>query len=90
MDGKQYNGLFVRQWEPESQTYAMTFSALSKQGVAIWGRKMPDMTDREIVTAVERDLNLGDTSSVIANLTLPDGRHPPEQHHLGFLGSRSH
>ena len=29
------------------------------------------MTDAEIITAVEQDLSLGDTSSVIANLTLP-------------------
>jgi arabinan endo-1,5-alpha-L-arabinosidase len=29
------------------------------------------MTDQEVVTAVERELNLGDASSVIANLALP-------------------
>lgn len=71
VDGTRYTGVFTRQWEPESQRYVMTFSALSKHGVAIWGSKLPDMTDREIVAAVERDLSLGDTSSVIANLTLP-------------------
>lgn len=71
VDGNQYKGVFVRQWDPESQDYTMTFSALSQQGVAIWGSKQPDMTDEEIVAAVERDLSLGDTSSVISNLTLP-------------------
>ncbi len=71
VDGKRYNGVFVRQWEPESQRYVMTFSALSKQGVAIWGSKIPDMTDREVVASVKRDLSLGDTSSIIANLALP-------------------
>ncbi|HEU5103960.1 MAG TPA: LamG-like jellyroll fold domain-containing protein [Roseiflexaceae bacterium] len=69
--GTRYNGVFVRLWEPESQSYAMTFSALSQQGVAIWGRKVPDMTDREVVAAVAQDLSLGDTSGVIANLSLP-------------------
>jgi arabinan endo-1,5-alpha-L-arabinosidase len=71
VNGAQYDGVFVRQWEPESASYVMTFTALSKQGVAIWGSQIPDMTDREIVAAVERDLSLGDTSAVIANLTLP-------------------
>ena len=71
VDGTQYTGVFTRQWEPESQSYVMTFSVLSQQGVALWGSKIPDMTDAEVVAAVERDLSLGDTSSVIANLTLP-------------------
>ena len=71
VDGMRYSGVFVRQWEPESQDYVMTFSALSKQGVAIWGSKQPDMTDAEVVAAVEQDLSLGDTSSIIANLALP-------------------
>ncbi|PLS80027.1 MAG: glycoside hydrolase family 43 [Chloroflexi bacterium] len=70
-EGRLYNGVFTRQWEPESQRYVMTFSALSKQGVAIWGSKIADMTDAEIVAAVQQDLSLGDTSSVIANLSLP-------------------
>jgi len=71
LEGKQYKGVFVRQWEPASQEYIMTFSALSNEGVAILGSKMPDMTDAEIVDAVQRDLSLGDTSSVVANLALP-------------------
>ena len=45
IDGTQYKGIFVRQWEPESQSYVMTFSALSQQGVAIWGSKVADRTD---------------------------------------------
>ena len=69
--GKRYNGVFVRQWEPESASYVVTFSALSKQGVAIWGSRIQDKTDRQAVADVVRDLNLGDTSSVIADLTLP-------------------
>jgi arabinan endo-1,5-alpha-L-arabinosidase len=44
IDGARYSGVFVRQWEPEAQAYALMFTALSQQGVAIWGRKMPDQT----------------------------------------------
>jgi arabinan endo-1,5-alpha-L-arabinosidase len=69
--GNRYDGVFTRQWEPESASYVMTFSALSQQGVAIWGSKLPAMTDQQIVAAVERDLSLGDTSSIISNLALP-------------------
>lgn len=69
--GERYSGIFLRQWEPQSQSYQMTFSALSAEGVAVWGSKAPDMTDQEIVTAVQQDLTLGDTSLVIANLALP-------------------
>lgn len=76
MNGSRYDGVFVRQWEPEAASYVMTFTALSKQGVAIWGSRVPDMTDQEIVAAVERDLSLGDTGGIIANLTLPtEGTH---------------
>jgi arabinan endo-1,5-alpha-L-arabinosidase len=76
VDGNRYDGVFTRLWEPESASWAMTFSALSQQGVAIWGRQIPEMTDQEVVAAVERDLSLGVTSAVIANLTLPtEGTH---------------
>jgi arabinan endo-1,5-alpha-L-arabinosidase len=71
IDGKRYSGVFASQWEPESRRYVMTFSALSPQGVAIWGSKIPDMSDAQIVAAVQQDLSLGDTSSVVANLALP-------------------
>ncbi|HEX8236089.1 MAG TPA: glycoside hydrolase family 43 C-terminal domain-containing protein [Abditibacteriaceae bacterium] len=67
-----FDGVAVRQWEPDSQSYVLTFSALSKQGVAIWGSKIPDKTPAQIVADVQRALTLGDTrSSVITNLSLP-------------------
>ncbi len=45
IDGDQYMGGFVRQWEAASESFVMTFSALSTEGVAIWGSKLPDRTD---------------------------------------------
>jgi arabinan endo-1,5-alpha-L-arabinosidase len=45
VDGIHYTGVFIRQWDPVSETFVMTFSALSKSGVAIWGSKMPAKTN---------------------------------------------
>jgi arabinan endo-1,5-alpha-L-arabinosidase len=42
VDGTRYDGVFTRQWEPESASYVMTFSALSKQGVTIWGSRIAE------------------------------------------------
>jgi arabinan endo-1,5-alpha-L-arabinosidase len=40
VNGSRYDGVFVRQREPESARSVMTFTALSKQGVAIWGARL--------------------------------------------------
>lgn len=71
IDGKTYDGVFLRQWDPTSESYVMTFSALSNNGTTIWGSKVPTKTDKEVVADVVADLNIGDTSSVINNLVLP-------------------
>lgn len=69
--GETYKGVFIRQWDPTSERYVMTFTAMSGQGVTIWGSRIADRSDRDIVNDVAADLDLGDTSNVIANLTLP-------------------
>ncbi|WP_408011398.1 family 43 glycosylhydrolase [Pseudalkalibacillus sp. A8] len=72
VDGVTYHGVFLRQWDPTSESYKMTFCALSKEGVAIWGSKMiSNRSDEQIVEDVQEDLNLGDTSNVVDDLTLP-------------------
>ncbi|WP_138493349.1 lipocalin-like domain-containing protein [Paenibacillus pinistramenti] len=71
LDGVTYEGVFVRQWDPVSQKKIMTFTALSKDGVTVWGSKLPNESDSEIVADVVKDLNLGDTSQVVSSLTLP-------------------
>ena len=40
-------GVTTPQWEPESQSFVLTFTALSRQGVAIWGSKIPELSDAE-------------------------------------------
>ncbi len=71
IDGFTYDGVFVRQWDPTSERYVMTFTAMSTEGVTIWGSRLADRTDEEIVADVVEDLTLGDTANVISNLALP-------------------
>ncbi|MCY8088366.1 glycoside hydrolase family 43 protein [Bacillus sonorensis] len=37
IDGKKYNGVFLRQWDTSAGRKVMTFSALSREGGAVWG-----------------------------------------------------
>lgn len=71
VDGSTYNGVFVRQWDPTSERYVLSFTALSNEGISIWGSKQLDKSDEQIVSDVVIDLNLGDTENVISNLSLP-------------------
>ncbi|WP_397376415.1 LamG-like jellyroll fold domain-containing protein [Paenibacillus vietnamensis] len=71
VNGVTYKGVFVRLWDPVSERYVMTFTAMSNEGISVWGSKLPGKTDQEIVTDVVNDLDLGDTANVISNLTLP-------------------
>jgi len=71
IDGSTYNGVFIRQWDETSESYVMAFTAMSNDGVTIWGSKMEDKTDKEIVQDVKNDLNLGDIANVVSNISLP-------------------
>lgn len=71
VDGVNYNGVFVRQWDGALERETMTFTAISSAGETIWGIRQPDMTDEQIVAAVQSALDLGDTSRVMTHLTLP-------------------
>lgn len=66
-----YRGVLVNQWDETSKTYGLTFSALSNQGVAIFGSKLIKRSDLQIVTAIKNELSLGDTSALTTNITLP-------------------
>lgn len=71
VDEITYDGVFVRLWDPASERYVMTFTAISEDGVSVWGSKLPSKTDEEIAADVLNDLDLGDTANIISNLTLP-------------------
>lgn len=66
-----YTGALMRQWDPTSAAWVVVFTVQSCQGVSLWGSKVAPMTDAAAVAAVVADLSLGDTSSVVADLTLP-------------------
>lgn len=40
IDGSLYKGVFVRQWDPSAASHVMTFSALSEEGIAVWGKEL--------------------------------------------------
>ncbi|WP_336788016.1 LamG-like jellyroll fold domain-containing protein [Paenibacillus sp. MMO-177] len=71
LDGVTYKGVFVKGWDPTAARFVMTFTAISKDGVAVWGSKQEEKTDSEVVADIIADLNVGDTSRVIADLDLP-------------------
>lgn len=71
VDGVNYDGVFVKQWDETLQKETMTFTAISSAGETIWGIGQPEKTDQEVVKDVEQALTLGNTSNVSSNLTLP-------------------
>lgn len=40
-NGDAYRGVFVRQWDNDNRVWVMAFTALSKDGVALWGSGVP-------------------------------------------------
>ncbi|MET0983347.1 MAG: family 43 glycosylhydrolase [Telluria sp.] len=66
-----YKGVFLRQWDETSKNYVMTLSALSREGVAVFGSRLLPRTDAQVVNAVQAELSLGNTTAVSASLNLP-------------------
>jgi arabinan endo-1,5-alpha-L-arabinosidase len=66
-----YKGVFLSQWDDTSKSYVMTFSALSREGIPVFGSRLIPRTDAQTVAAVSNELSLGNTSAVTGNLSLP-------------------
>lgn len=66
-----YKGVFANGWDETSKSPVMTFSVLSREGVALFGSRLLPRTDAQVVGAVQAELTLGNTSAVTANLVLP-------------------
>ncbi|WP_290368610.1 family 43 glycosylhydrolase [Massilia sp. Bi118] len=66
-----YKGYLLSQWDETSKSYVMTFTASSREGIAIFGSRLLPRTDAAIVTAIYKELSLGATTAVTGNLTLP-------------------
>lgn len=70
---KTYDGVFVKLWDSGSQSYVMTFTAMSGDGESVWGSRLKDRTDKQLVGDVLKgtQLQLGDLTKVVSDLTLP-------------------
>lgn len=44
-DGNDYDGVFLRQWDPDEEDWMMAFSAMSDEGVVIWGSHSEPLSD---------------------------------------------
>ena len=71
INDETYDGVFVEMWDELSQMWLMTFTALSDQGISVWGIQHPmkAASDEEIIHMVADDVNL--PTSIFANLDLP-------------------
>lgn len=66
-----YKGVFVKQWDSTRNEQVMVFTAMSGQGVSVWGSAIRQLSDEELVDNIARGLTLGDTSKVYKDLKLP-------------------
>ncbi|NWQ40848.1 family 43 glycosylhydrolase [Bacillus sp. EB106-08-02-XG196] len=66
-----YDGVFIRQYDPTSEQWVMTFSAMSDEGMVIWGSHVEASSDEELVQAIKQELGTSFPSTVISDLTLP-------------------
>src|SRR5699024_6709118 len=71
IDRSTYEGVFIEQWDPVSERNVMTFTAVSEQGISIWGSQVAHLSDADIVESVINDLSLGNTNEILNDLELP-------------------
>ena len=71
IDGEVYSGVFAPIWDPDLEEWSLGLTAVSDEGVTLWGRQSIELTDAAAVEAVVADLDLGDTSAVTIDLDLP-------------------
>lgn len=69
--GATYKGVFVREWDGTTASGVMTFTAMSGEGITIWGSRLQDETEQQIVSDVVNGIDLGDLTNVVSDLKLP-------------------
>lgn len=67
-----YDGVFIRQYDPTSKSWVMTFSAMSDEGKVIWGSHVKASSNKELAKAIKQELSTSFPSKVISNITLPE------------------
>ncbi|MGN7760270.1 LamG-like jellyroll fold domain-containing protein [Paenibacillus sp. 22594] len=66
-----YKGVFVKQWDSSRNASVMAFTAMSDQGVMVWGSAIEQLSDEQLVANAASGLTLGDTSKVYKDIELP-------------------
>ncbi len=69
--GVAYTGVFLHETNADSGKTVLTLTALSTDGTSVWGSQREVQKDKQLVSAVDRDLSLGDTENVFYDLNLP-------------------
>ncbi|WP_322923688.1 LamG-like jellyroll fold domain-containing protein [Paenibacillus campi] len=66
-----YTGVFLHEINADSGKTVLTLTALSKDGTSVWGSQREVQKDKQLVSAVDQDLSLGDTDRIFYDLNLP-------------------
>ncbi|SEO16613.1 arabinan endo-1,5-alpha-L-arabinosidase [Amphibacillus marinus] len=67
-----YEGVFVETWDEAAKQMVMSFTALSDNGVSIWGMQSPsaNATPEDIVDRVDKALTIANQDQIVSDLTL--------------------
>ncbi|WP_400245873.1 glycoside hydrolase family 43 C-terminal domain-containing protein [Niallia sp. JL1B1071] len=71
IEGQIFDGVFIRQYDPTSAKWVMTFSAMSGDGVVIWGSHVDSKSDQEVVSSVKVELSNAIPTEAIKDISLP-------------------
>ncbi|MFD1887062.1 LamG-like jellyroll fold domain-containing protein [Paenibacillus wenxiniae] len=69
--GNTYTGVFLHEINADSGKTVLTLTALSTDGTSVWGSQREVQKDKQLVSAVDKDLNLGETEGIFYDLDLP-------------------
>ncbi|MCL9661563.1 family 43 glycosylhydrolase [Paenibacillus hunanensis] len=69
--GTLYTGVFLHETNADSGKTVLTLTALSKAGTSVWGSQLEVQKDKQLVSAVDKDLSLDNTEGIFYDLNLP-------------------
>lgn len=72
IEGKEYDGVFIRQYDQAIDTWVLTFSAMSNEGVVIWGSHSESKDEKEVAAGIKQELSEKIPDEVLSSLSLPE------------------
>src|SRR5690606_5057032 len=69
INGNTYSGVFVKQWDPTSKSFDLTFTALSNKGIAIWGTETEEEIPQEKQKLSDEEKQANNTETNKSNET---------------------